>query len=67
MVKEYNDNVKSLGDGEKKALRKQWEEKLMAILDNDAVAISAAACLKKAQKYMLKVVCGLLALHPPTN
>jgi len=67
MVKEYNDGVKSLGDEEKKALRKQWEERLVAILDDDTVAISAAARLKKAQKYMLEAVCGLLVLRPPTN
>ena len=67
MVKEYNDSVKSLGDEEKRALRKEWEEKLVAILDDDTVAISAAACLKKAQKYMLKAVRGLPVLCPPTN
>ena len=67
MVKEYNDNVKSLGDWGKKALRKQWEEKLVVILDDDVVAISVAAHLKKVQKYMLEAVRGLLALRPPTN
>jgi hypothetical protein len=67
MLKEYNEKVKCLSDEAKRALRKEWEEKLVAILDDETVAISAAACLKKAQKYMLKAVRALLLAHPPSN
>ena len=56
MLKEYNDAVKGLSAREKKDLRKEWEEKLVAVLDDETVALSATARLKKAQKYMLQAV-----------
>lgn len=56
MQKEYNDIVKGLSEKERKGLRKEWEEKLALVLDDDAVALSATARLKKAQKAMLQAV-----------
>jgi len=56
MQKEYNDIVKGLSEKERKGLRKEWEEKLALVLDDDAVALSAMARLKKAQKAMLQAV-----------
>lgn len=56
MQKEYNDIVKDLSEKERKDLRKEWEEKLVAVLDDEAVTLSAMVRLKKAQKAMLQAV-----------
>lgn len=56
MLKDYNDIVKGLSEEEKKALRKDWEDQIVRILDDDTVAVSATVRLKKAQKYMLEAV-----------
>jgi len=58
MINEYNDTVQGLSAEEKKALRKEWEDRLVGILDDETVAISATQRLKKAQKYMLEAVRG---------
>ena len=59
MQKEYRDIVKGLSEKERRGLRKEWEEKLMVVLDNETVTLSATAHLKKAQKAMLQAVCIL--------
>ena len=56
MVKDYNDTVQGLSAEGKKALRKEWEDKLVGILDDETIAMSATQRLKKAQKYMLEAV-----------
>jgi len=62
MQKDYSDITGGLDEDEKKALRKEWEAKLAGVLDDENVAVSAAARLKKAQKHMLEAVCTVTFL-----
>ena len=56
MLQEYNGIVQGLSEEEKDGLRKEWEEQLKAVLDDEAVAMSPATRLSKARKHMLQAV-----------
>jgi len=62
MLKEYHELVDHLSQEEKVALRGEWEKKMENVLDDEAVALSPAARLKRAEKYMLDAVRNLFFL-----
>ena len=56
MLQEYNGMVQGLSEEEKDGLRKEWEDPLKAVLDDEAVAMLPATHLSKAWKHMLQAV-----------
>jgi len=68
MLKEYHKLVDHLSWEERVALRGEWEKKMENILDDEAVTLSPAVHLKRAEKYMLDAVHNLFVfLHVKTK
>jgi hypothetical protein len=56
MLEEYHTLVDPLDADEREELRAKWQETLAKALEDDGRSLSAAARLKRAEKWMLQAV-----------